>query len=186
MLAFYKNLSIKKQRVDGSSFTINPHPFIMKHKTKVKLILKDEVKNNPNNYKPKEVPVVVNLNYSFIKTMIIISDILILEKLNVSYYTYMSLMAKVIDDESFIDFNKFCETYKISKKNLNNRIKPKLKQSWIIKKWPEKKKYYFNPAIAVKTADINPDLISLFKKENKEIYWFEFQKDKLKYYEKQL
>lgn len=83
-------------------------------------------------------------------------------------YKYVSLLQSCIWYENQVDMLEFREKTWLETPQSFSRVKSRLIDMWIIAK--NGIRYYYNPAIAIKSDKIDVDLWNLFAEKNKAIY----------------
>ena len=92
------------------------------------------------------------------------------------YLWYLFIVLDYLEYDNSIRIERLSEEWIISLSMIKNCIKPKFKKSGLIKK--SKWKYYLNPIIGIKWTSVSIELINMFSKENKDMYWMDLYNNK--------
>lgn len=112
----------------------------------------------------------IKINYKFAMINKEINNKFIIDKIWITYYWYLCYLITNLKTDNTINYNLL---------ELNNawlnKLKWVFKKNWIVKFhkliWDKKSKYYLNPYISSYDRLVRLELVDLFKKENKDIYW---------------
>jgi len=114
---------------------------------------------------------IIKLTYKFIMINKELKHIMIIDMIGITYYWYLCLLLSKVSSCNIVDFSLL----PLWVSGLN-------KFKWVMKKYGIIKygkignmktgRYFLNPLISSYGWKVSLELIKMFEKENKEIYWF--------------